>query len=211
LIWSEALLAFVCLCEVQLGDPGEIKRTKNTCLPVPEEIARVLRGEAPPLLGNLDGVDGRVYCVRCHLWRPDDVDVHHCRMCQRCVVHFDHHCGVLGRCIAGKGMKGNYKYFITLIACGHLGFLTFAAASAATLFRRWGWEALLIGICVAVVVLCCGVSLCMLAIERLVFKGILGPWLQRRARGRAAEQPGQGALGNAASGGKGASQRSASA
>ena len=60
LIWSEALLAFVCLCEVQLGDPGEIKRTKNTCLPVPEEIARVLRGEAPPLLGNLDGVDGRV-------------------------------------------------------------------------------------------------------------------------------------------------------
>jgi hypothetical protein len=53
--------------------------------------------------------------------------------------------------------------------------------------------------------------LCMLAIERLVFKGILGPWLQRRARGRAVEQPGQGALGNAASGGKGASQRSASA
>lgn len=40
---------------------------------------------------------------------------HHCSICGRCVLHFDHHCGVFGRCIAGRGLEGNMKYFLSII------------------------------------------------------------------------------------------------
>ena len=35
----------------------------------------------------------------------------HCRQCNRCVVHFDHHCKLLNNCIG----KINYPYFVLLL------------------------------------------------------------------------------------------------
>ena len=71
--------------------------------------------------------------------RPDALNqreeqhVHHCSICQRCVVDFDHHCGVFGRCIAGQGMRGNMGYFKVVLAMGCLGSFTTAAAFVAAL------------------------------------------------------------------------------
>ena len=37
-----------------------------------------------------------------------------CRTCDRCVYGFDHHCGILGVCIAA----GNQRNFVRLVSCG---------------------------------------------------------------------------------------------
>ena len=101
-------------------------------------------------------VDGdRSFCVRCLVWRnnPDphccggscvQAKPHHCRICNRCVMHFDHHCGVFGRCIAGSGLRGNMKYFVTIIIVGYGGFIlamiTAIAGLVARATREGGWE-----------------------------------------------------------------------
>ena len=120
-IYLEAIVAIVCLFGLMWGDPGVIKRTPETCFPQPDMVVERLRnGQNLEALGNV-AEDGRTFCIRCLVWRPDDKETHHCSTCQRCVTDFDHHCGVFGRCIAGEGFRGNMGYFKLLILMGVLG------------------------------------------------------------------------------------------
>lgn len=175
LIAAEAAVAIGCLAGLLLGDPGVVRRTQETCLPVPAEVAErlssgaPLRDEVAPMSGMTNIRDGdRSYCVRCFLWRdhapppaaceayssrrdafarrwcgmPEswpgrraEVAVHHCSTCQRCVRDFDHHCGVFGRCIAGRGLRGNMKFFLTIIGMGWAGAVTCGAAVVLGLLR----------------------------------------------------------------------------
>ena len=121
LIYAEAAIAGLCLLGLMFGNPGEVKRSPQSCFPIPELVAdRLSQGEPLDGLANPSS-NGRSYCVRCLVWRPDELHAHHCSTCNRCVRHFDHHCGVFGRCIAGDGFGGNMGYFKTIITMAGAG------------------------------------------------------------------------------------------
>ena len=159
-VYTMAFIALVCLVGILYGDPGVVPRTEATCFPIPEEVQRRINdgGQSLDSLSNI--IDGnRSYCVRCLVWRsrPDPsgsslllettcrrAKPHHCRICNRCVMYFDHHCGVFGRCIAGRGIHGNMKYFVTIIGIGYTAFFLAALVAVAGLVNRatrdGGWK-----------------------------------------------------------------------
>lgn len=138
LIYTEVLLALICLVGLRLKDPGIIHRSPETCFPIPKEaeewIQIYTRGypigaqsKAPlstyiPAPNPKDGS----YCVKCLVWRKpiETARVFHCQTCNRCVQQFDHHCSVFGRCIAGTMTTGNYIYFVTMVSMGMAGYAT---------------------------------------------------------------------------------------
>ena len=122
-VYTEAVIAILCLFGVLLRDPGTLTRTPDRCFPQPGIVSdRLCKGQSLTGLANVKEED-RVFCVRCLLWRPA-TDAHHCSICQRCVANFDHHCDVLGRCIAGEGLAGNMGYFKTASITVVLGIAT---------------------------------------------------------------------------------------
>lgn len=146
----ESLAAVIALCAVLKSDPGEVKRSPETCFPMAEALST---GTALPER-NVATVEGdSTYCVRCLVWRrrpPSNLQqlslsccgprtsAHHCSICQRCVPRFDHHCSVFGRCIAGYGWEGNFKYFVSLIATGIVGGVTSFVSIACSLGLKYG-------------------------------------------------------------------------
>ena len=116
--------AACCLFAIRSSTSAVLQRTHETALPIPEAVAAALAGKADMPVSNIVEGDGRSYCVRCFVWRPKDVECHHCRVCQRCTVHFDHHCHILGRCIGGAGLRGNLLPFRVLLASTAVGVLS---------------------------------------------------------------------------------------
>lgn len=111
-IWTWAAIAAACTAYIILGGAGELKRSPETCYPIPEEVAeRLLTSKNFDGMRNVDGPGGSTYCIRCLVWRPPTKVAgrgHHCNTCQRCVTGFDHHCGVFGRCIVAANMPCFY-------------------------------------------------------------------------------------------------------
>jgi hypothetical protein len=100
ILYAEAAVAIFCLCGLMFGDPGTLKRSADRCFPLPQPVIQRIR--ARQSLAGLENIhEGeKSFCVRCMIWRPDVLppryrdNTHHCSVCQRCVVDFDHHCGV---------------------------------------------------------------------------------------------------------------------
>ena len=70
-------------------------------------------------------------CVVCGVDRPVK-GAHHCRICNVCTVGFDHHCGVLGTCIARR----NHPYFIALLLSGGASMLLVVVCGLLTTFHK---------------------------------------------------------------------------
>lgn len=136
LMWLWTAIAVGCWAWVVAGDAGEVTRSAQNCLPVPDRVAEHLARRGEPPKSNVEEAEG-TYCIRCYVWRrrrdiPDDWRggsyYHHCSVCQRCVRGFDHHCGVLGRCIAER----NYSTFVGLLWMAGAGMLTSFAGGLLT-------------------------------------------------------------------------------
>jgi hypothetical protein len=156
LIYTETVIALVCLAGLFVSDPGVVQRSPETCFPIPAQVetwiqAHLLKTKAdseiivePPSETYIPAPDSLdTYCVRCLVWRKANnsgTKYFHCYTCQRCVRHFDHHCSFFGRCIAGKASRGNYKYFKTLIGVGILAYLTTLVSVLWSLSVRFGPE-----------------------------------------------------------------------
>ncbi|CEF67865.1 Zinc finger, DHHC-type, palmitoyltransferase domain-containing protein [Strongyloides ratti] len=52
------------------------------------------------------------YCHHCAMVKPDRA--HHCSICKKCILKFDHHCPWVNNCV----MYSNYKYFMLFLGYG---------------------------------------------------------------------------------------------
>jgi len=115
----------ISLIGVHITDPGII--------PVgiwSTETAAILRGPiAMQFRKANDPISGEEYeqkfCTHCLIWRP--ARSAHCYTCDRCVARYDHHCPILGACIAQR----TYRFF--------LGVLFFASIGGLILFITSIW------------------------------------------------------------------------
>lgn len=57
-------------------------------------------------------------CDRCHLPKPPRT--HHCSQCGKCYYRFDHHCEIIGNCVAFRNMK---SFMLLLLYSSILFFL----------------------------------------------------------------------------------------
>lgn len=125
LIFTFSVIALFSLLFVVFARAGEIVRSVDTCYPIPSVVLeRLKRGDTMEGLANVEGPENSPthssYCVRCFVWRPSAVyqkESHHCDTCQRCYWGFDHHCGVLGRCIVWGNMPC-FSALIGMFMCG---------------------------------------------------------------------------------------------
>lgn len=138
MVYTETGIALLCLIGLWVADPGVVARSPETCFPIPIQCEPWIQAHVdgkpetvePPTeqyIGSSNpSTPGDTYCVRCLVWRrfKHSTSYFHCMVCQRCVMHFDHHCSVFGRCIAGNLCHGNYKFFVMIIAMGSVGYLT---------------------------------------------------------------------------------------
>lgn len=105
LIYGEAIVALVCLAGLLFGDPGVVRRTKDTTMPLPAEVAeRLCKGgmQHQFVLTNIQ--DGpRSYCVRCFVWRDPAKGTRNPMRFLRCWVRRPQACGASNARRAGWG------------------------------------------------------------------------------------------------------------
>merc|ERR1719233_201911 len=149
------MISLMCLAITNCVDPGTISAKCSLSIDaywVPPEIAKTAHEvEDPPTIPNwkqIEKIDPlpnepstriitldngqkikQKWCVTCRVWRPPQAS--HCRTCNRCMYRFDHHCGVVGNCIA----FANHRFFASFLFIVNLSWLISIVLSICQLFR----------------------------------------------------------------------------
>eukprot|EP01006_Ploeotia_vitrea_P012887 TRINITY_DN33961_c0_g1_i1.p2 TRINITY_DN33961_c0_g1~~TRINITY_DN33961_c0_g1_i1.p2 ORF type:complete len:231 (-),score=100.85 TRINITY_DN33961_c0_g1_i1:67-759(-) len=105
-----------------LGGPGYATDGAVRELVADERIAGQLRDDPDLNPYRRDHrQNGYRFCDECECIKP--MRTHHCSICKRCVLKFDHHCPWLNNCVGAN----NYRHFVLFLVylwCGTLFFMT---------------------------------------------------------------------------------------
>jgi len=101
LLWYNliAVLMYWSYTRAMLTDPGKV--------PTDMLLARRLWLELET--GEYDAEAPWSSCSFCEQYRPPRA--HHCGICGRCILRFDHHCPWINNCVG----KGNHRYFLQFL------------------------------------------------------------------------------------------------
>lgn len=127
-----AILILVSLCLVGLVlsnslDPGEVTKEEVHYLKDwrkrPDAEVKIPRDPTEDetffLLGDSDDAEEPFrWCRSCELWRPPGVS--HCAECRRCFWRMDHHCWMIGNCVAMR----NHRFFTLMVLSGCIAWAT---------------------------------------------------------------------------------------
>mmetsp|Transcript_56130 Transcript_56130/g.144502 ORF Transcript_56130/g.144502 Transcript_56130/m.144502 type:complete len:452 (-) Transcript_56130:318-1673(-) len=105
-----------CLALVNMLDPGAVCQDEvdyvHQLRQLPSEMTVILDDHKFGVIHEDGSHDSFRWCVSCKLWRPRNVS--HCSDCRRCLWRFDHHCYVIGNCVA----EGNHRFFAPMLVFG---------------------------------------------------------------------------------------------
>eukprot|EP00040_Diaphanoeca_grandis_P016441 m.84806 g.84806 ORF g.84806 m.84806 type:complete len:372 (-) comp25804_c0_seq2:24-1139(-) len=171
LVYQACLLgSFTCVLIISCIDPGIVRprmdlvlrnggtdeaiaRTqkhleKELCVhdPSAEVLDTPWQRTVATLAQTINGVDCK-WCYTCKIWRTPGVV--HCSECGFCMQGYDHHCGVMGMCIA----KRNVRFFTLMFLFGGMAAIALfigAVMHAVELshhypWHNWNWYFTLIG------------------------------------------------------------------
>lgn len=77
-----------------------------------EELADLEATSSSSKPDDIASIYKRRFCKTCFIWRPALAS--HCRYCDQCVTHFDHHCFLVNTCIGRRNMR-NFVVFVNSI------------------------------------------------------------------------------------------------
>lgn len=161
------------MINVLLSDPGVLPK-HVTALPgllprmAPPAYARAI--DAPTANISIDGhVESCKFCISCRIWRPPTA--HHCSRCNVCIEGFDHHCGILGKCVGQRNIR-DFLIFLWMLVLVTVYGTAYCVAGAAVRIseeaqrmpsdveRPWATSATQVGLWVAGGVMLGLVGLC---------------------------------------------------
>lgn len=108
------ILAYCSYLKCVFTDPGFVKTEKIVHNEIETESDRRRKRQRRHSwgIGNEYG-----YCEKCNVPKPPRA--HHCSICERCVLRYDHHCPWVNNCVG----FGNYKYFFLFVNYTAIGCL----------------------------------------------------------------------------------------